>query len=250
MRIRQLFPEQRELTVAEAAQGLRLADLAPPDRPYVALNMVVTLDGRVTIGGRSGQIGNAADRELFHALRTQVDAVMAGAGTMRTERYGRLVRDPERRERRVAEGLAADPHAIVPTGRLDLPEDLPLLQDPDSTVFVLTQNDGELPPVPARVEYLRGPSHPGGVTLRPLLAELRRDHGVRSILCEGGPALNAALIHEGLVDELFLSLAPKLTGGAGLGLVDGEPLPDAVEAELVTLFDSGGDLFMRYRLKR
>lgn len=250
MKISQLFPEHAELTVAEAAAGLRLGELAPPDRPYVALNMVVTLDGRVTIGGRSGPIGNAADRELFHALRTQVDAVMAGAGTIRTERYGRLVRDPARRERRVAEGLAADPVAIVPTGRLDLPEDLPLFQDPDSTVFVLTHADGELPPVPARVVYLRGRPHPGGAALEPLLRELRRDHGVRSILCEGGPKLNAALLHEGVVDELFLSLAPKVTGGAGLGLIDGEPLPEALDAELITLFDSGGDLFLRYRLKR
>jgi riboflavin-specific deaminase-like protein len=250
MRIRQLFPQQAELTVAEAAQGLRLGDLAPPDRPYLALNMVATLDGRVTIGGRSGPIGNAADRELFHALRTQVDAVMAGAGTVRAERYGRLVRDPERRERRVAEGLAADPVAIVPSGRLDLPEDLPLFQDAHSTVFVLTHSHDELPAVPARVEYLRGRPHHGGAELGPLLGRLRRDHGVKSILCEGGPGLNAALLHEGLVDELFLSLAPKLAGGAGLGLVSGEPLPEVLDFELVSLFDSGEDLFMRYRLKR
>jgi riboflavin-specific deaminase-like protein len=250
MRIRQLFPVQAELSVAEAAQGLRLGELAPPDRPYVVLNMVATLDGRVTIAGRSGPIGNAADRELFHALRTQVDAVMAGAGTVRTERYGRLVRDPERRERRVAEGLAPDPLAIVPSGRLDLPEDLPLLQDADSTVIVLTHSDGELPAVPARVEYLRGRPRHGGVALAPLFGELRREHGVRSILCEGGPGLNAALLHEGLVDELFLSLAPMLAGGAGLGLVSGEALPEALDFELVTLFDSGEDVFMRYRLKR
>ena len=250
MKITQLFPQHAELTVADAASGLRLGDLAPPDRPYLALNMVTTLDGHVTIGGRSGPIGNAADRELFHALRTQVDAVMAGAGTVRTERYGPMVRDPERRERRVKEGLAPDPLALIPSARLHLPADLPLLQDPGSRVLVLTQSDGELPPVLARVEYLRGPPHPGGVRLAPLFTELRHKHGVRSILCEGGPALNAALLHEGLVDELFLSLAPKVTGGAGLALVEGEPLPDALELELVTLFDSGGDLFLRYRLRR
>jgi riboflavin-specific deaminase-like protein len=250
MKITQLFPRHAHTTVAEAAGGLRLAELAPPDRPYLALNMVATLDGRVTIGGRSGPIGNAADRELFHALRTQVDAVMAGAGTVRTERYGRMVRDPDARERRVAEGLAADPIAIVPSASLGFPDDLPLLQDPDSAVILLTTSEGELPPVPARVDYVRGPAHPGGVRLAPLFAELRREHGVRSILCEGGPALNAALLHEGLVDELFLSLAPKLAGGAGLGLIDGETLPDTLELELVTLFDSGEDLFLRYRVKR
>ncbi len=54
--------------------------------------MVSTADGRASIAGRSGPIGNRADRELFHGLRTAVDAVMAGAGTVRAERYGRIVR--------------------------------------------------------------------------------------------------------------------------------------------------------------
>ncbi len=129
----------------------------PPDRPYLVLNMVATLDGRVAIDGRSGPIGDEADRELFHALRTQADAVMVGAGTMRTERYGRIVRRPELREQRVEQGLEADPLAVVVSARLRLPADLPLLQDEHSTVCVLTASDDELPPTPAAVHYLRGP---------------------------------------------------------------------------------------------
>src|SRR3954466_14186259 len=134
VKLRRLLPEPGEVTAEEVTTGMRLGDLAPPDRPYLALNMVATLDGRITIDGRSGPIGAEADRELFHCLRTQADAVMVGAGTIRTERYGRIVRKPERREQRVAEGLDPDPLAVIVSARLRLPPDLPLLQDEHSTV--------------------------------------------------------------------------------------------------------------------
>ena len=210
--------------------------------------MVATLDGRIAIDGRSGPIGDEADHELFHGLRTQADAVMVGAGTIRTERYGRIARKPERREQRVAEGLAPDPLAVIVSASLRLPVDLPLLQDPDSTVAILTASDQTLPDGPARVEYLRGPA---GVQLelRPLLERLRSEHGVRSILCEGGASLNESLIREGLVDELFLAIAPKLAGGPPLTVLQGDPLPEPVTCELVWLLEHGGNLFGRYRLQ-
>src|ERR1700689_1510759 len=78
-------------TAAEVVEELRLWEASSArERPYVLLNMASTVDGRATIGGRSGPIGNRADHELFHALRTTVDAVLVGAGTVRAERYGRL----------------------------------------------------------------------------------------------------------------------------------------------------------------
>lgn len=247
MRLRRLHPTPGELTAEEATSGFDFGRLAPPERPYVVLNMIATLDGRITIDGRSGPIGGAADRDLFLGLRTQGEAVMAGAGTVRNERYGRIVRAPERRRRRVQEGLAPDPLAVVVSGRLDLPADLPLLQDRDSRVVVLTAaQDRELPPVAAQVDYLRG--NPA-TALRPLLERLRREHGVRSIVCEGGPHLNAALIREDLVDELFLSLAPKIAGGAGPALL----APDAPAAQLrlalLSVLEAEDTLFMRYRVE-
>ena len=105
MRLRRLLPEPGMLTAAEAVDGLVFADLAPADRPYLVLNMVATADGAATVAQRTAPISNAADRQLFHELRAQVDAVMVGAGTARIERYGRLVRDRQRRERRAARGL-------------------------------------------------------------------------------------------------------------------------------------------------
>ena len=248
MKLRRLHPDPAELTAEEATSGLRLADLAPADRPYLVLNMVVTLDGRVAIGGRSGPIGNEADRELFHGLRTQADAVMAGAGTVRTERYGRIVKSDELRERRRREGLAPDPVACVVSGRLNLPPDLPLLQDPDSEVLILTASADDPPDVPARCECIRGSDGSGGLVLTPLLRRLREEHGVRSIVCEGGPSLNDALFQEGLVDELWLALAPKVAGGEALTVVTGPALEPVRELSLVSVLESDDHLFMRYRL--
>ncbi len=90
------------------------------NRPYVVLNMVSTADGRATLDGRSGPISDPADRALFHALRTAVDAVMAGAATVRVERYGRIIPDASRRARRVERGLSAEPLACIVSGRLSL----------------------------------------------------------------------------------------------------------------------------------
>ncbi|MGI8729257.1 MAG: dihydrofolate reductase family protein, partial [Solirubrobacteraceae bacterium] len=109
--LRRLLPDADSLTADEAAERWQLDRRAPRGRPHVALNMVATVDGRASVGGRTAPISSIADRQFFHALRTRVDAVMVGAGTLRTERYGRLVPDPHRREQRVAAGLAADPLA-------------------------------------------------------------------------------------------------------------------------------------------
>jgi riboflavin biosynthesis pyrimidine reductase len=209
--------------------------------------MVATADGRATVAGRTAPISSVADRQLFHALRTRVDAVMVGAGTLRVERYGRLVRDEHRREQRVAAGLEADPLAIVVSASLNLPADLPLLQDAASRVVAITASDGVLDGVAARVEYLRS----APVDLSAALARLRTEHGVRSILCEGGPHLNASLLAEGLVDELFLTTVPVIAGATGaLSIAAEAPLDEPAAMDLVWLLASGSELFARYALTR
>ena len=143
MELTRIHPDPGRIGVAEAATALRQDGRPHDGRPHVALNFAATLDGRITIGGRSGPIGNEVDRELFHELRAQVDAVMVGAGTAGTERYGRLVRDPDRRERRQAAGLDPDPLAVVVSARLSLDAELPLLQDEHSRVVVITEADAD-----------------------------------------------------------------------------------------------------------
>ena len=76
---------------------------------------------------------------------------------------------------------------------------------------------------------------------------LRADHGVRSLLCEGGPTVFGALVHERLVDELFVTLSPKLAGGMDpLTILQGPRLPEPEELELRWVLEAGGSLFLRY----
>lgn len=247
--LRRLLPEPGMLTAAEALDGLDLADLAPPHRPYLVLNMVTTADGAGAVRGRTAPISNPADRELFHELRTQVDAVLVGAGTVRTERYRRLVRNPDRRERRVVRGLAPEPLAVVVSRSLTLTPDLPLLADPHSRVLVITASEGELSGCAAQVSYLR-PAPGTELDLAAMLARLRIECGVRSVLCEGGPVLNASLLPAGLIDELFLATAPVLAGDTGsLRIVGQARLAEPVSLDMRWLLESEGYLFARYVLR-
>jgi riboflavin biosynthesis pyrimidine reductase len=115
-------------------------------------------------------------------------------------------------------------------------------------VVILTQSDGELSGVRAKVEYLR--AGPGPWDPRPQLEALRKEHGVRSILCEGGPTLNSSLLPYGLVDELFLTVAPLVAGGPEeLTIVGGTPEPALTQLELIWTLEDQSELFLRYRLK-
>jgi riboflavin-specific deaminase-like protein len=241
-----LYPDRRPTSPAELASGLGFAERAPEHRPYLALNMVSSLDGRATIDWRTKGLSTELDRQLFHHLRTQADAILVGAGTVRTERYGRMTKSDELREKRARERLPAEPLAVVVSGRLDLPTDLPLLNEPEQRVLIATGSEASLPNLGEQVEYARV-----GDDLPLLMARLREDHGVRSILCEGGPTLNSHLLAAGLVDELFLTLNPKLAGGAAaLTIVAGRELVEPAELELVSVAEGGGDLFTRWRVQK
>lgn len=242
MELRRLFPDPATVTVYDAAGDLRFAGRAPAGRPYIALNMVATADGRATLAGRTAPMSAPVDRELFHQLRTQADGVLVGAGTVRVERYRPLTKTPELQAARDRAGVRARAAAVIVSARLDLPADLPLFSDRDSDVFVVTAAEGELDGVAASITYLRMP-------LAAALAQLRDDHGIRSLLCEGGPTLNASLFADALVDELFLTIAPTVAGaGEALTIVEGIPLPAPAVLELETVHEADGHLFLRYRV--
>lgn len=246
MELSRLYPRPGQSTPDELTSSLDLGSRAPSGRPYLVLNMVSSLDGKAAVHGNTRDLSSPADRLVFHGLRTQADAILVGAGTARAERYGRATKSDELRARREEEGLDPEPLTVIVSGRLDLPADLPILQDPEARVVIATGADHEIEGAVAPVTYERT-----GDDLRLLLARLRDAHGVRSVLCEGGPTVNAYLLAAGLVDELFLTVAPKLVGGAdALTLAAGRELLEPARAELVWLYECSGDLFFRYRLPR
>jgi riboflavin-specific deaminase-like protein len=216
---------------------------APAARPFVFVNMIATADGRAARDGRSATIGGEDDLELLLELRAIADAVLIGTGTLRAEGYDRLVKRAERRERRVAAGLAADPLAVILSRRFDVPWDAGLFQAPEQPVLVYSGADaGDPPDVPAPVEVVRL-EVPG---LTEMLADLRA-RGVRALLSEGGPTMHGALWAAGVVDELFLTVAPLLTGDDDEpNIVEGGRLPAATELELLAVDRAGSELFLRY----
>ena len=241
--VQRLLPDVAETTVAEQLAGLELAGLALDDRPYLVLNFAATVDGRAAISGRSGPIGSEVDTEVLQRLRTRVDAVMIGAGTMRAERYGRMVSDPDLRAWRERVGLAHDPLGVIVSNRLELPWDAPLFTDGGGQVVIFTASDEAPPETNTPVTIVR---HPDGVDLSEALAYLRRERGIRSVLCEGGPTLHGRLREDALADELFLTIAPKVAGGEAPRILEGA-LPGINELELIWLLAHEGELFTRYR---
>jgi riboflavin biosynthesis pyrimidine reductase len=223
--MRRLLPEPGETTVSEQLEAYRPWEEAGDERPLVAMNFVATADGRATIEGRSGPIGSDTDTEMLAALRTRFEAVMIGARTMRVERYGPM-----------------KPLLVLVSGRLDLPWDAPVFAE-GGEVLIFTASETEPPETAASVEVVR---HEGAVNLTEALRYLRQERGVRALLSEGGPHLHAQMQADGLVDELFLTIAPKLSGGEAPRILEG-PLPEIVEMELAWLLEEDGELFARYR---
>ncbi len=240
--MRRLLPDPGETTIDAQLDAYRPWEEPLDGRPQVAVNFAATVDGRATIAGRSGKIGSDTDTAMLVGLRTRFDAVMIGAGTMRAERYGRVVSDPAKRERRQRLGLPHDPLMVIVSGRLDLPWDAPLFSDGGRVLIFTAAEDEEPPATETSVRVVR---HRGQVDLAEALAYLRREHGIRALLCEGGPRLHSQLWAAGLVDELFLTTAPKLTG-AGPSIVEGE-LPRTTPLALAWLLEEEGELFSRYR---
>jgi len=246
MALNRLYPRLGETTAEDLVGQLDLGSRAPDDRPYVVINMVSTLDGRAATDGDTRGLGGDQDRELFHLLRTAGDALLVGAGTARIERYAEAVKNDDLRARRERHGLDPEQPTVIVSARLMLPSDLPLLQAPGARVIIATAADHDLEGVQADVTYERT-----GDDLKLLLARLRADHGVRSLICEGGPTLFSYMLAAGLVDELFLSLAPKLAGGGDEPTITtGPALPEPVNADLVWLCEAEGELFTRWRIRR
>lgn len=209
----------------------------PPEgegRPGLRVNMIASADGAVTVDGRSGGLGGAGDRAVFHALRARADVVLVGAGTVRAERYG-----PPRGDR--------PPRIAVVTRSCDLDWDAPLFAEPTTRPLVVTVA-GAPPDRLARAGEVADVVVAGAEDVDlPRALRLLGDRGARAVLCEGGPSLNGRLAAAGLVDELCLTVAPLLAGGDARRIVAGPALSPPPAMALASVCEEEGYLFLRYR---
>lgn len=228
--------------------GLDLGVRASAERPYIVANFIASADGKATAEGRTAPLGSPGDRAAFHLLRTEVDAVLAGTRTMFIENYGPLAKNADLTDRRVRAGRAPQPLGVVISRSGTIPFDIPLFADAASHVAVYAPAGTDIPETAAEVTVHELPE--GDEGLAQIMRALRTDHGVRSLLCEGGPSLFSALLLDGLVDELFLTMAPKLVGGDGMTITTGRPLDELAGLRLVQALEQDGTLFLRYASAR
>lgn len=189
---------------------------ADPSARLLRINMVASLDGHVVDAqGVSGSLGGEGDRQVFGILRAQAHAVMAGAGTVRTEGYGPMRPRADLAASRHRDGLDGPVPIVVVTRSMRLDLDAPLFTEAVAPTMVVTTTTAPQERV-ASVQDAGGIVVAAGaddVDLAGALRIMREEHGIAHVLCEGGPSLNGRLLAEGLVDEVCLTLAPTLTGG-------------------------------------
>ena len=230
-------------------------------RPYVLINMISSLDGKVAVSGKAGSLGSFVDRIVMRNLRACADAVMIGAGTLRAEKLTLAIPEDHARAREAREsrGLKPQPLAVVATVSGDVPLQENLLGSSPENLLIFASSETPREHLVtlsshALVEIVAEESSKPGrqLDVEEALIILKKRYGVNVLLIEGGPALNHALVSSGLADELFLTLAPKLLGGERLGtltILEGPALaPQNNEWKLIASHLSNDELFLRYVL--
>ncbi|MEX2549786.1 MAG: dihydrofolate reductase family protein [Nitriliruptoraceae bacterium] len=245
--LRRLLPEQGDLSVDDLYAGVTL-DLPVLGRvTHVALCMVSSVDGAVAVDGLSGGLGGEADRRSLSRLRASNDVSLVGAGTIRDEGYRPLTGSTARREDRAARGLRPAPRLAIVTGSGQLDPDLAVFDDPDEPPLILTGGAADGDALAAIADRAEVHVVTDGPTLEAsALVEALGRLGLPRVLCEGGPRLNQLLLAAGVVDEVFLTLAPLMVGGAAPRIVAGQE-EVATPLTLTSVHEHEGELLLRYR---
>ncbi len=244
--MRQLYPTFLDPVDPEGV----LADLpSAPGRPAVRVNMVATADGATAIGGVSAPVSGPPDKAVYRLLRSFADVVLVAAGTVRAEGYRPARIEDRYAPGRVRRGQTPVPAIAVVSRRLDLDWRSALFTEAAERTVVITTSDAE-PAALARAREAAEVVTAGAadVDLAAALTALGA-RGAGHVLCEGGPTLNGALAGAGLIDELCLTISPRLAAGDAKRIVAGPDLT-GYELELRSVLEEDGYLFLRYRGNR
>jgi riboflavin biosynthesis pyrimidine reductase len=220
--------------------------LGDRETPRVRMNFVSSADGAVTLHGRSGTLGGETDRALMEVLRAMADVVLVGAGTVRVEGYGGVAPSAEDTAWRREQGLPDAPRLAVVSGELGLSPEDAVFAEATARPIVVTRASAP----PERREALAAVADvlvcgDATVDLTEMAARLAAQ-GLRQVLCEGGPHLFGALLDADAVDELCLTVAPRVVGGGAGRIAQGATEGDRGYALRSILHDDDGFVFLRY----
>jgi riboflavin biosynthesis pyrimidine reductase len=247
-RVDRLWPDPAtDLALDDAMAAFSLPD-PPPDRPLVGVNMVTSIDGRAQRDGTAEGLAGRADRRLMRHYRAAYDAVGSGAGTLRAAGLWLRVGD-DLAERRAAEGRSPNPVGVVVAGREPVPLDARWFGGDERRILVVGRSN-PIDAAPEGTELVRAAD--ARPAPRWILSSLHA-RGIRTLLLEGGPHLNAAFLAAGLIDELYWTVGAHLLGTDALPMIapiaGGSPYAsEPYRGRLVSVLRHGDELFLRYRL--
>lgn len=217
--------------------------------PMLRANFVSSLDGAATENGRSGGLGNADDKLVFDTLRLLADVIVVGAGTVRVEGYTGIELSAEDVSWRTDHGLAPQPPVAVVSAEADFDPEHPFFAQSVTRPILVV-------PASAPAERRERLSAVADVLVcgvdtldAPEMVAQLTARGLTQVLCEGGPHLFGSLITADCLDELCLTLSPKLEGGPAGRIARGGPQTTR-DMELVHVIPAGDMLFLRYRRRR
>jgi 5-amino-6-(5-phosphoribosylamino)uracil reductase len=223
-------------------------------RPFVTANFAMTWDGRIsTRCGTPATFTSPKDKRRLVEIRGECDAILASAKTIATDDMTMGLPDPTLRAARVKRGQCAYPLRVLLTNSGHIDPKLRLFESAFSTIVIFTTTR-----MPARVQSALADKadlwlHEGAaVNLAGMLATLRADYGVKRLVCEGGAQVFRALLSAGLVDEIHLTLAPRIFGGLKAPTVTGLAgafLPKSINARLCSMEVIEGECFLRYKVR-
>jgi riboflavin biosynthesis pyrimidine reductase len=233
------MPDPAELDEAGLIEAYRV-----PGGRHLRVNFIASLDGAVTVDGRSAGLGSPGDRRIFHVLRALADVVLVGHGTAAAEGYRPVIADSSVGRLRASIGRPPTASIAVVSKRASLDPTSGLVTGAVSPTILVTCASADS----GRREALAA----AGVTVLvcgddevdlPLALDRLAGLGHEHVVCEGGPMLFREALTAGVVDEFDLSIAPALVGGE-YRLLDG--LADVVRLDLHQLLEEDGTLFARY----
>ena len=223
-------------------------------RPHVSVNMAMSLDGKISTYRRENTaLGSEHDRRLMDVLRCKTDAVIVGAGTVRHDGYPVIMRYKDLAEKRLARGLRHNPLNVVLSRKLQFPATKPFFKSVGVDRIIFTTRMAPIARV-KRFQKLAEVIVLPKKTLSPRdVLGVLHERNVKKVLLEGGGEIHFAFVKEAVVDEIYITLTPKLLGGVKApSILDGQGFT-AAEHRALRLVSSkrvGDELYLRYRVDK
>lgn len=224
-------------------------------RPFVTANFAITADGRISTRNLTpADFSSRRDKRRLLEIRSRGDAILASTRTVAVDHMTMGLPAEDLREQRVRRNLPAYPTRVLLSNRGRIAPDLPIFGKTFSPIIIFST---KAMPRQTRTA-LTGKAilhlHPGDrVDLGQMMSTLRSDHGIRRLVCEGGSQVFRSLVAAGLVDELNLTVTPRIFGGKNAPTLTGiasDFLPASTHLKLKSCTPCEGECFLRYEVVR